>query len=84
MIFRNIRLQAETLCNNDLESITRAEEIASEAVLQLREYFSKSRRHFDVPLRWDGMGTPFQVRVWKQLMQVPFGHTATYGQIATK
>lgn len=29
------------------------------------------------------MGTPFQLRVWELLMQIPYGETTTYGKIAS-
>ncbi|MDB5224578.1 MAG: regulatory protein / Methylated-DNA--protein-cysteine methyltransferase [Candidatus Adlerbacteria bacterium] len=30
------------------------------------------------------VGTPFQLKVWKALMQIPCGTTMTYGEIAKK
>jgi methylated-DNA-[protein]-cysteine S-methyltransferase len=47
---------------------------------QLDEYFSGARTTFDVPLRLDG--TPFQRAVWSALLQIPYGSTSTYAQIA--
>lgn len=47
---------------------------------QLKEYFAKQRIVFDVPL--DFKGTPFQVRVWEALLQIPYGITKTYGELA--
>lgn len=52
------------------------------AVRQLAEYFAGSRRAFDVPLA--PHGTPFQARVWRALMEIPFGATASYGEIARR
>jgi methylated-DNA-[protein]-cysteine S-methyltransferase len=52
----------------------------SEAVSQLTAYFARERRDFDLPLEPDG--TDFQRRVWDQLVAIPFGETASYGQIA--
>ena len=48
---------------------------------QLHEYFSGKRKHFDFPLR--PAGTPFQKSVWQTLLDIPYGQTRTYGQIAT-
>ncbi|MBO9371426.1 MAG: methylated-DNA--[protein]-cysteine S-methyltransferase, partial [Chloroflexi bacterium] len=45
----------------------------SPAVAQLREYFSRLRREFDLPL--DLRGTPFQQQVWEELRKVPYGQT---------
>jgi methylated-DNA-[protein]-cysteine S-methyltransferase len=50
------------------------------AIVQLQEYFSGSRRAFDVPL--DIAGTGFQRRVWMEVGRIPFGETNTYVQIA--
>ena len=30
------------------------------------------------------IGTPFQQRVWKQLLEIPYGETITYGDLAKK
>jgi len=50
------------------------------AVRQLEEYFAGGRRVFDVPL--DPLGTPFQLRTWAQLREIPYGTTLTYGEQA--
>ncbi|TAK10755.1 MAG: methylated-DNA--[protein]-cysteine S-methyltransferase [Anaerolineae bacterium] len=51
------------------------------ALLQGFEYLQGRRRTFDLPIDWSGM-TPFQVDVRRAVMGVPYGHTATYGEIA--
>jgi O-6-methylguanine DNA methyltransferase len=55
-------------------------EVMRFALAQLREYFSGSRRAFDLPL--DARGTSFQKAVWSQVVRIPYGTTATYGDIA--
>ncbi|HLR37023.1 MAG TPA: hypothetical protein VK084_03175, partial [Chitinophagaceae bacterium] len=40
---------------------------------QLSEYFAKKRKNFDLPLVPEG--TPFQEKVWEQLLKIPFGQT---------
>jgi methylated-DNA-[protein]-cysteine S-methyltransferase len=52
------------------------------AVRQLKEYFSGKRREFDLPLRM--AGTEFQRRVWRELTEIPFGETRSYGQLAKR
>ena len=52
------------------------------ALTQLREYFSRIRREFDLPL--DVRGTPFQKTVWAQVANIPYGTTTTYGEIARR
>jgi methylated-DNA-[protein]-cysteine S-methyltransferase len=49
---------------------------------QLAEYFAGSRQQFDVPLKL--AGTPFQQRVWQELVRIPFGATISYGQLAQR
>jgi methylated-DNA-[protein]-cysteine S-methyltransferase len=49
---------------------------------QLAEYFAGTRQQFDVPLKVDG--TPFQQRVWQELVRIPFATTITYGQLAQR
>ncbi len=46
------------------------------AVNQLQEYFSVSRKVFDLPLA--PHGTDFQKRVWGELQTIPFGKTTSY------
>jgi AraC family transcriptional regulator, regulatory protein of adaptative response / methylated-DNA-[protein]-cysteine methyltransferase len=52
------------------------------AVGQLTEYFGGKRRTFDLPL--DLRGTPFQEKVWKQLLKIPYGKTWSYEQLSVK
>ena len=49
---------------------------------QLEEYFSGSRKHFDLPLA--PQGTPFQIEVWHTLATIPYGHTISYAQLAQR
>jgi AraC family transcriptional regulator, regulatory protein of adaptative response / methylated-DNA-[protein]-cysteine methyltransferase len=48
----------------------------TQAKQELDEYFSGKREKFDVSL--DPVGTDFQLRVWKCLLQIPYGKTITY------
>ena len=48
---------------------------------QLDEYFAGNRKEFDIPLY--PFGTDFQLRVWKALLDIPYGETRTYMEIAT-
>jgi methylated-DNA-[protein]-cysteine S-methyltransferase len=49
---------------------------------QLADYFAGKRREFDVPIKL--AGTPFQLRVWQELVRIPFGTTITYAQLAQR
>jgi len=59
-----------------------AHPLLAEARRQLTSYFSRDLKEFDLPLRPDG--TDFQHRVWAQLCRIPYGETATYGDIAAR
>ncbi|MEN3366631.1 MAG: methylated-DNA-[protein]-cysteine S-methyltransferase [Burkholderiales bacterium] len=52
------------------------------AVRQLDEYFTGGRKEFNMAL--DMPGTAFQQAVWKELLQLPYGATATYRAIAER
>ena len=54
--------------------------VLEEATRQLRAYFDGKLAGFDLPLA--PRGTPFQQRVWKALLDIPYGRTASYGEIA--
>ena len=54
----------------------------SEATSQLRAYFAGTLFRFRLPLA--PRGTPFQKRVWRQLLEIPYGETASYGEIARR
>jgi methylated-DNA-[protein]-cysteine S-methyltransferase len=51
-----------------------------ESVSQLRAYFAGELREFHLPL--DLAGSDFQLRVWRQLLTIPYGETRTYLEIA--
>ena len=53
-----------------------------EVVDQLDAYFAGDLTEFDVPLRLEG--TEFQRRVWAGLLEIPYGETTSYGQLATR
>jgi methylated-DNA-[protein]-cysteine S-methyltransferase len=61
-------------------SETEIHDSVNDAVTQLEEYCDGSRRDFDLPL--DLQGTEFQVAAWRALADIPYGHTASYGQQA--
>ena len=54
--------------------------VVEEAVRQLDEYFRKERTVFDVPLLF--AGSDFQKRVWRLLLDIPYGQTISYGEMA--
>jgi methylated-DNA-[protein]-cysteine S-methyltransferase len=51
-------------------------------VEQLEAYFAGSRETFDVPVAL--AGTDFQRRVWEGLLEIPYGETISYGELARR
>lgn len=51
-----------------------------EARSQLTAYFDRELKEFDLPLA--PAGTDFQQLVWSELQRIPWGETASYGEIA--
>jgi methylated-DNA-[protein]-cysteine S-methyltransferase len=59
------------------------DESANREILgQLEEYFQGKRVRFEVPL--DLNGTAFQMAVWRELQNIPYGETRSYGEIAAR
>jgi methylated-DNA-[protein]-cysteine S-methyltransferase len=56
--------------------------VLSESAEQLAEYFAGERRRFTVRLQM--AGSTFQRRVWSELVKIPFGEIASYGQLALR
>jgi methylated-DNA-[protein]-cysteine S-methyltransferase len=54
--------------------------VIAETVRQLDEYFAGTRREFELDLA--PRGTAFQLAVWDALLAIPYGATASYGEIA--
>jgi methylated-DNA-[protein]-cysteine S-methyltransferase len=52
------------------------------AAEQLAEYFAGTLRQFDIPLELHG--TQFQRRVWTALLDIPYGQTISYGELADR
>ncbi len=50
--------------------------------MQLQEYFAGERVAFDTPLAMHG--TRFELQVWRELVDIPYGETVSYGEIATR
>lgn len=70
---------AETL---PVGAIRKKTPLLTEVGRQLADYFAGKRRVFDLPIRLDG--TEFQRRVWRALLEIPYGATLSYGELARK
>ena len=49
---------------------------------QLKEYFNRERKEFNLPL--EILGTDFQKKVWNELTKIPYGETISYGELANR
>ena len=74
--------------SRSLEPVTVLEEMPADhpafgpACRQLDEFFAGQRKAFDLPLK--PLGTAFQLKVWRELLRIPYGQTSTYGELAKK
>jgi methylated-DNA-[protein]-cysteine S-methyltransferase len=54
--------------------------LLSSARDELENYFAGALKTFSIPL--NPKGTPFQKRVWQQMVEIPYGEALTYGEVA--
>ena len=62
------------------DAVTEKTPVLAEAEQQLKEYFAGVRKSFNLPLKPEG--TAFFQAVWKELQEIPYGETRSYGDIA--
>ena len=74
-----VRLGAYTPAGDE---VVRETGLLAEAARQLDEYFQGKRRAFDLPLKLNG--TEFQRAVWNALLEIPYGETRSYHDIAKR
>lgn len=60
----------------------RESDVIRQAIIQLDEYFNKQRTTFEIPLL--AVGTDFQKKIWNLLMEIPFGKTESYLDLALR
>ena len=60
----------------------RNDDFFTDAVKQINEYFNRGRKTFKLKL--NPSGTEYQKKIWRELLNVGFGETASYGEIAEK
>lgn len=57
-------------------------EVILQCMDELMDYFNGNRTQFTVPIHQSG--TEFQQKVWKELYELPFAKTMSYGELANK
>jgi methylated-DNA-[protein]-cysteine S-methyltransferase len=64
------------------EQNTLVNDVLINTIRQLEEYFTGNRSEFDLKL--NPRGTDFQVKVWKELLHIPFGKTVSYHEMSAR
>ena len=64
----------------NVEYVEQSSEVIEETIKQLNEYFNSDRKVFDIPLLM--VGTEFQKSIWNGLLEIPFGATDSYLDLA--
>ena len=78
----HIEAKIEILKNTlNADVIPTNSEIFEVLKIQLEEYFNKKRTTFEIPLQL--VGSPFQVKCWKELLNIPYGKTISYKEHIT-
>lgn len=76
----DVYFRCEDVAKEDyIESET---ELLKEAGKQIKEYFNGARKNFSLPLA--PVGTDFMRKVWNALVDIPYGETRSYKDIAQK
>lgn len=75
-------IKSITVLNNEMSVSDVIPEILEDAVRQLDEYFKEERIKFSLKL--NAQGTEFQKRVWKELLNIPYGKTVSYLELSKR
>lgn len=82
--YRKMRTRIDDRLKKNLHAdMVKAESnIVDLAIKQLNEYFIAERKLFDIPLLM--AGTDFQKKVWDELLEIPFGKSTSYLELAER
>ena len=72
----------EDLCRRFAAHADASQPLLLQLCRELDEYFAGRRRRFELPL--DYSGTQFQRNVWQLLLQIPYGETWSYRDMAQR
>jgi methylated-DNA-[protein]-cysteine S-methyltransferase len=75
-------LSAVSILENGPEVLPDIPEVLEEAVYQLQEYFDGTRKAFDLVL--NPQGTAFQLKVWRLLLEIPYGQRISYLELSKR
>jgi methylated-DNA-[protein]-cysteine S-methyltransferase len=80
LLFKDEKTEKETgIIVNESD---KNDELLNRCQQQLNEYFEGARREFDFPIQQNG--TPFQQKIWTALLQIPYGKTISYLDLAKR
>jgi len=74
---RNAKIEAV-----NLTSLHNDDPLMFNAFSELKEYFNNQRKEFNIPL--DLQGSEFQIKVWNELLKIPFGKTISYKTLSER
>jgi len=80
--YRKMRTTVDNRLKNGLDAnyVEQDDKVLQKTISQIDEYLNGDRKSFDISLLM--VGTDFQKKVWYALMDVPYGITSTYLQLA--
>lgn len=67
---------------NKKVEIEQTDKVIEQCKVELTEYFEDNRKTFNVKIK--PVGTEFQLRVWNKLMDIPYGKTISYSDLAIR
>lgn len=65
---------------NDINNKGRKTNLTENVFKQINEYLNGQRKYFD--FKYELIGTEFQKKVWNELLNIPYGETRSYKEIA--
>lgn len=78
----DLRFHAKMTPDERRNDWTTSEAPFRDVIRQLKAYFKGDLKRFDLPLKPEG--TPFQEKVWQALVDIPYGETITYKELARR
>ena len=80
--YRRMRTSIDNRIQNGLRAdyVERSDPVIENTKTQLNEYLDGTKKEFDIPLLM--VGTDFQKSVWNALIEIPYGNTSSYLNLA--
>lgn len=79
----NLNLDKNSLSEktqNQLDKHYPDDTVILQTIAQINEYLAGKRQNFEIDIDLS-IGTPFQQKVWQQLLKIPYGETISYAQL---